>query len=324
MEKASRDKGAKERLLPVLVGAGVSHLSGWGEVVSTFPGAVNARHSQGLLVSLIEETRAMTYLSVCLPALFRKQKKRLVPGERVRFDGHRLVTEDLVVDLLGRPAWQGELTRRDVDGWSASTVPLLREALLLKGRDGGLLGLLRGGEPNTPFVARAMRVLSDVQRAPLRTVGREALSSLVGLGPGSTPSGDDFITGLLLGEEALRLLRPKEAKAVADRRETMIPLAMLKEGIRVAMDRTNDAGKTLLWQALQGRFPNYLIETVRSVSDARGSQDIADAVERAVGRGATSGTDALTGFLFSLERPPRPRPSISKSQMVTASKLVRV
>ena len=302
METASPDKRPKERLLPALVGAGVPHLSGWGEVVSAFPGAVNARHSQGLLVSLIEETRAMTYLSVCLPALFRKQKKRLVPGERVRFDGDRLVTEGLVVDLLGRPAWQGELTLRDVDGWNASTVPLLRKALLLKGRDGGLLGVLRGGEPRNPFVARAVKALSEVQRAPSRTVGREALSGLVGLGPGSTPSGDDFIAGVLLGGEVLRLLRRKEAKAVADRRETMIPWAMVKEGTRVAMDRTNDAGKTLLWQALQGRFPNYLIETVRSVSEARGSRDIADAVERAVGRGATSGTDALTGLLFSLER----------------------
>jgi hypothetical protein len=301
MEQASHDKRAKERLLPALVGAGVPRLSGRGEVVSVFPSAVNTRHSQGLLVSLIEETRAMTTLSVCLPALFRKQEKRLVPGAQVRFDGHQLVTEDFVVDLLGRPTWQGELTWKDVTGWSAWTVPLLREALLLKGRDGGLLGLLRGGETNNPFVAMAMKVLSGVQRAPSRAVRSKALSGLVGLGPGSTPSGDDFIAGVLLGEEALRVLRSKEAKAVADRQETMIPWAMEKEGLWVAIDRTSDAGKTLLWQALQGRFPNYLIETVRSVSDARGAQEIEDAVERAVGRGATSGTDALTGFLFSME-----------------------
>ena len=57
----------------------------------------------------------------------------------------------------------------------------------------------------------------------------------------------------------------------------------------------------MLWQALQGRFPNYLIETLRSVSDAGGKQDIVNAVEKAVGRGATSGTDALAGFLYSME-----------------------
>ena len=301
MEQASHDKRTKERILPALVGAGIPCLSGWGEVVSAFPSAVNARHSQGLLVSLIEETRAMTYLSVCLPSLFRKKENRLVPGDQVRFDGYRLVTEDFVVDLLGRPTWQGELTRKDVKGWSASTVPLLREALLLKGRDGGLLGVLRGDEPNNPFVALAMKVLSEVQSAPSRAIRHKALFGLVGLGPGSTPSGDDFIVGVLLGEEALRVLRSKGAKEVADRRTAMIPWAKEKEGLWVATDRTNDAGKTLLWQALQGRFPNYLIETLRSVADARGTQEVGDAVERAVGCGATSGTDALTGFLFSME-----------------------
>lgn len=301
MEQASHDRRTKERILPALVGAGIPCLSGWGEVVSAFPGAVNARHSQGLLVSLIEETRAMTYLSVCLPSLFRKKENRLVPGDQVRFDGYRLVTEDFVVDLLGRPTWQGELARKDVKGWSASTVPLLREALLLKGRDGGLLGVLRGDEPNNPFVALAMKVLSEVQSAPSRAIRHKALFGLVGLGPGSTPSGDDFIVGVLLGEEALRVLRSKGAKEVADRRSAMIPWTKEKEDLWVATDRTNDAGKTLLWQALQGRFPNYLIETLRSVADARGTQEVGDAVERAVGCGATSGTDALTGFLFSME-----------------------
>jgi hypothetical protein len=124
---------------------------------------------------------------------------------------------------------------------------------------------------------------------------------LVGLGPGSTPSGDDFITGVLLGEEALKLLQPAEAKAVAHNLEPVIPSPEGKEELWLALNRTNDAGKTLLWQALQGRFPNYLIETLRSVSDAGGKQDIVNAVEKAVGRGATSGTDALAGFLYSME-----------------------
>jgi hypothetical protein len=70
------------------------------------------------------------------------------------------------------------------------------------------------------------------------------------------------------------------------------------------MDRTNDAGKTLLWQALQGHFPEYLIETVRSVSNAQSKQEIVEAVERAVSHGATSGTDALVGLVFGFEGDP--------------------
>jgi hypothetical protein len=212
-----------------------------------------------------------------------------------------MVTEDFVLDFPGRPTWQGTLSLKDVRGLEVSKVSLLKEALLLKGRAGGFLGLLRGDGTNTPFVDKAIQVLRGVQKAPSQAARLEALSGLVGLGPGSTPSGDDFITGVLLGEEALKLLLTTEAKAVADSREPMIPWSMEKEGLRVATDRTNDSGKTLLWQALQGHFPQYLIETVRSISDAEGKQEIAEAVERAVSRGATSGTDALTGFLFSME-----------------------
>jgi hypothetical protein len=288
-------------MLPTLVGAGVPRLNGWGEVVSAFSRAVNIRHAQGLLVSFVEETRAMTFLSVCVPALFRGEKKGLVPGERVRFEGHRLVTEDFVVDFMGRPTWQGTLTRSDMKGFRASKASLMKEALLLKGRDGGFLGLLRREEASNPFVDKAMKVLSGIQSAPSRTGALKILSGLVGLGPGSTPSGDDFIAGVLLGEETLRLLLSGEAKAVAGSQESMIPWPMEKEDLWVAMNRTNDAGKTLLWQALQGHFPEYLIESVRSVSHAKGKQEIVDAVERAVGRGATSGTDALAGFLFSME-----------------------
>lgn len=301
MKQASLDERERARILPTLVGAGVPRLTGGGEVVSAFSGAVNIRHAKGFLVSLIKETRAMTSLSVCLPDLFRKREKPLLGGERVRFERRRMVTKEFVVDFQGRPTWQGTLTRNDVRGIRASKGSLLREALLLKGRDGGFLGLLRGDATNNPFAAKAMEVLSRAQSASSRAARLRLLSGLVGLGPGSTPSGDDFIAGVLLGEETLNLLLSREPKAVADRQETVIPWSLEKEELWVAMGKTSDAGKTLLWQALQGSFPEYLIQTVRSVSDAQGKQEIVDAVERAVGRGATSGTDALVGFVFCFE-----------------------
>ena len=300
MELASLDKRARERILPTLVGAGVPALSGWGEVVSVFAQAVNIRHAQRLLVSFVRKIRAMTFLSVCLPGVFGEQKKGFLPGDRVRFEGQRLVTEHFVVDFLGRPTWQGTLTRDDVKGFSASKVFLVKEALLLKGRGGGFLGLLRKDEANNPFVDEAARVLSDLQSAPSRVARLKVLSGLVGLGPGSTPSGDDFISGFLMGEEISRLMLSAGAKAVARDQRNMVASAMKKEDLWAAMNRTNDAGRTLLWQSFQRHFPKYLIDTVRSVSDAKGKQEIADAVERAVGRGATSGTDVLTGFVFSM------------------------
>ena len=285
--------------MPILVGAGVPNLAGWGEVVSSFTSAVNIRHNRGLLVSLVQNPRHMTYLSVCVPSFF--QNRGLATGDRVLFEGRRLAMQGFSLDLMAGPAWQGRITRKEVDGICASKISLLKEALLSKGRDGGFLGLLRPEEAGNPFVAKAREVLSGLQRELPGNDGVNSLSELVGLGLGSTPSGDDFIAGVLLGEETQNLVLAGEAKAVAGNKEPVIAWSPGKERLQGAMERTNDAGKTLLWQALQGRFPNYLIEAVRSLSQAKGKQEIDEAVERAVGRGATSGTDALVGFVFFME-----------------------
>jgi hypothetical protein len=202
------------------------------------------------------------------------------------------VGEDFVLELLGQPLWQGTITRADVKGLRASKIGLLRQALLLQGKGGGLLGLLRTGETGNPFVSKARQLLGRGRKASSKTTGADVLCGLVGLGPGSTPSGDDFIAGVLMGEEA---------KAVAEKGEPVITWPEERELLMAALDRTNDAGKTLLWQALQGRFPNTLIEMLRAVSEAKGKQEVDAAIERAVSRGATSGTDALVGFLFSME-----------------------
>ena len=62
----------------------------------------------------------------------------------------------------------------------------LHEALVAHGKTGGLLGVL-DGTPGNPFVDTARSALSS---------GRH--DALVGLGPGLTPAGDDFLTGALL------------------------------------------------------------------------------------------------------------------------------
>jgi len=179
---------------------------------------------------------------------------------------------------------------KHVKGWSESKVLLLKEALLKKGKDGGFLRLLCREKAGNPFVEKAREGL-----------GHKTLSSLVGLGPGSTPSGDDFITGVLLGEETVRQMLAAGPKAVAETQKTVIPWLPEKQDLWAALSRTNHAGKTLLWLALQRHFPGYLIDMLRSVSEAEDREAIARAVERTVRCGETSGTDALTGFLLFVE-----------------------
>jgi len=106
--------------------------------------------------------------------------------------------------------------------------PSSKEALLLKGRDGGLLGVLRGDEPNNPFVALAMKVLSEVQSAPSRAIRHKALFGLVGLGPGQRLQ--EMISSWgFAGRRSAESSAVQRAKEVADRRTAMIPWAKEKK-----------------------------------------------------------------------------------------------
>jgi hypothetical protein len=113
----------------------------------------------------------------------------------------------------------------------------------------------------------------------------EAAVGLVGLGPGLTPSGDDFLVGLLAGLEAIgHPARATIAAAVAG----------------VAPSRTTPIGAWVLRHAARGSFPERLHDAL--IALARGDEAaIRDAIERAMAYGATSGADTLVGLFAGLD-----------------------
>ena len=114
--------------------------------------------------------------------------------------------------------------------------------------------------------------------------GRKSLEEgrpeeLVGSGPGLTPAGDDFLTGAILASDA---------SVVLDR-------ARLER----VLPGTTPHGRTLLWMALQGRFPAYLVDFIDTVTGNDVSFGaISRAVQAACAHGGMSGTDALAGFCW--------------------------
>jgi Protein of unknown function (DUF2877) len=110
------------------------------------------------------------------------------------------------------------------------------------------------------------------------------LENLIGLGQGLTPSGDDFITGALFGEyhsiNAVRISREK---------------------IRKRLDSTTFAGKTLIYLALQGSFPTYLLFFQKELSDTLVINNLRAAVLKVSHHGSTSGLDTLAGFYWYFE-----------------------
>lgn len=209
--------------------------------------------------------------------------------------------DDLCIDLGGGDPWEGCLGPENIKGFSLSRIPLLRRALLQKGKRGGLLGLIHPIEKENPFVEKTYRILGQVLVRGHETSGMKGLSQLVGLGVGFTPSGDDFVSGVLLAERILSLLSVSHAgvREVAQQRTT--PPSIDREEIWKVLDKTTSGGRTLLWQALQGHFPYYLIEAARGLAGANSLEEMTKVVSTAVSHGETSGTDALVGLFRYLD-----------------------
>lgn len=286
-------------------GVFIQSLAGSGEVVSVYAKAINILHPDKLIVSLVENPSQMTALSIVIPSLFQRsenQAARVKPGNRAIFEGSRLIINDLCIDVAGGRTWEGCLGPEDIKGFSLTRIPLLQEALLQKGKRGGLLGLIPPIEKENPFVLKASQVLGQVLIREHETSGMKGLSQLVGLGVGLTPSGDDFVSGVLLGERILSLLTVSQAEVPEMTQHRRTPHSIEREEIWNVLDRTTSGGKTLLWQALQRHFPYYLIEAARGLARAHSLEEMIRVVLTAVSHGETSGTDALVGLFLYLDR----------------------
>lgn len=114
-------------------------------------------------------------------------------------------------------------------------------------------------------------------------------AALVGFGPGTTPAGDDWLAGYLCAADLVSGRGPGYAEA-----------ALRNEIVR-RLDRTTAAGRSLLTGALAGVPPRYLCALVEALAGTCAVDDeLVDAVESAVSHGASSGRDAVDGFLSGL------------------------
>lgn len=115
------------------------------------------------------------------------------------------------------------------------------------------------------------------------TMGAQQLSSIIGLGIGLTPSGDDFLCGVLAG----LLLR----------NATDHPFSTeLRQQIRQKLSDTNDISRAFLQCALQGQFSEAVCSLGRNLNP-----DQLSAAFSAIGH--SSGMDTLCGVLYALTLP---------------------
>jgi Protein of unknown function (DUF2877) len=169
-------------------------------------------------------------------------------------------------------------------GVDRGALELARQTLRARGRLGGFDRL-----PNVQTIVVAMQqALADGNSAQLLAAARR----LIGLGPGLTPSGDDFLVGYLRG---LWLRRQNQQLASP-------MLACLRAGLLLDLDdRTTRVGAEFIRYALRGAFAEILDQAALALLAPAHPQAVRSALDRLLAQGETSGTDTTLGLLTCLE-----------------------
>lgn len=162
----------------------------------------------------------------------------------------------------------------------AAVVQETADTVLHQFRATGFVALLASEPPREdPFVRRAAELLRE---APDRSVS--SVSALIGLGIGFTPAGDDFVSGVILGQTMLEGALPSESDRAA---------------VKARLRGTTAGGSSVLRVASGGFPPAYQMEIV----DALAADRIPAAIGTAREHGHSSGLDALSGLLWRLTSP---------------------
>ena len=226
----------------------------------------------------------------------------LRPGQAVAAGGLllRIPQAGVVIDLSGAGRWCCKLDACTLDPYAAPTVrAMLAVRLLLREQAprGGFAPLvLDDAEPGSPLERAMQRRL----RQTLPTLGRasisldsalavKALEQLAGLGPGLTPSGDDFIVGYLAALYS-RCSREPVLRPFLDR--LTAALARLAATAKLI-------SRQFISNALEGEFSEWLAELVWAIA-AQDDLRLRQSTARVVRIGHSSGADSLVGLLFGL------------------------
>jgi hypothetical protein len=114
----------------------------------------------------------------------------------------------------------------------------------------------------------------------------EGVHGLMGLGPGLTPSGDDFLLGFLAG---LTAVQPEPGNQAAAKLARCLA--------QDAPARTTAVAASFLKYATQGQYHQYLVELIDLFRDGD-EAPMLNAAQRLLTLGHFSGTDLLLGFAF--------------------------
>ncbi|MFC9392084.1 DUF2877 domain-containing protein [Streptomyces sp. NPDC057027] len=273
-------------------------LSGSGSVHSVFARVVNLLTPDGMLIALAARDGGDAPRTL-VTDLAAWTGRGVEAGLSVAF-GHGSVTLDRphphpplrVTTAEARPWHAVTPSLADLPpGELAAAATLLDRLCRAYGPPGGMLGAAPGAGPMETAVARALdegrTTLVEAVRAGDADRTRRGVLALLGLGPGLTPAGDDFLTGLAL------------LAALPGSRLAGFP-PVLRDVLTGHGGRTTDLGLATVSEAADGRARAELLDLLRLLAERRPARDLNVPVRKVLAIGHTSGGDTLSGLAAGL------------------------
>jgi hypothetical protein len=142
-------------------------------------------------------------------------------------------------------------------------------------------GLLQQSAHPVPILLQATRSLQFED-------ARTSIRRLIGLGPGLTPSGDDFLVGYVAGLWCTAGTNPSRMRFL---------MALGSELSEVSRN-TNEISCTYLRSAAKGHVSEPIAKLAQRLNQANNMSSVRAAAQAALQVGHTSGSDGVLGFLL--------------------------
>jgi Protein of unknown function (DUF2877) len=276
------------------IGCGILRRSAIGHVIAVFQRACILALQDGQMIALL--TRSLGNVAHGIRLNCNPRLDRIIQiGLSTRVTRHEMVIGRVTVLLSGARVWSANLRPGMARERKTLTAALLARQLLRE-RNAScselLATVLRLPRPASALTGWIAVTLPQLSRATLRLDHQAALvslSKLIGLGPGLTPAGDDFIIGWLAGVVLM-------AGTPAD----LEFLNAVSSGLTSLGSGTTPISRQHLRDAAEREFSESLSDVCFALASGASERELAESLSRQLSVGATSGADAAAGLMFAL------------------------
>lgn len=206
-------------------------------------------------------------------------------GETVQLSPTAVTFETVAIAMNNCQFVTNSLDERQLPLPSHDYLEQFEQCLQAQAKKGSFYGAMSGDVFNSAQVARLENGRAQLKRAWAQSVSKDiayATKQLIGLGIGLTPSGDDYLLGLLL------ILNHSVA---AD----SVNLTAIKQAISDNIKTTTEVSQACLYAGLQCRYSEPLRKLLIAITGQTSAFE--QALQTVITHGATSGQDTCVGML---------------------------